>query len=382
MYSHIVELPIDLQEMMKNRLLELQTTLNEQDDDIRALFQVFQRELMSEEDTEEEFMDVLFPFLSPENNHNMQEMMAGSVGRFVRYIISADYYKLFEDFLQIEARSALFLSCKTVPVGGERPLLHINAIDMAIKDFFALDVSGMSDKAILWSGLIEEGEDSEVWFLPDTVNLIKKEWLTVKLASGNQQVIDFMAEELDLVAYDDVCCSVFITSIFKSANQRLLESVVNLFLHLEEDYGTPIDDIFERLIGITSESMLFLLESIQENHALKEIMAPILIRMLFPKEDLGIEDDMHDGLLCLAADCLRSPALRQQLLTNKDPHKIYVALWAIGFLDADEGWNVANELIKDGNDQSKKVVLTYYQNHYSQNALEVIKQRIEQNINV
>ena len=80
----------------------------------------------------------------------------------------------------------------------------------------------------------------------------------------------------------------------------------------------------------------------------------------------------------MAADCLRNPELRQQLLADSHPQMVYVALWAIGFYNTDEAWVVANQLIKDGRFLSKEVVLSYYQNHWAKESLEEISRRINQ----
>ena len=124
--------------------------------------------------------------------------------------------------------------------------------------------------------------------------------------------------------------------------------------------------------------MLFLLDSIQKDEKLKEIIEPLLYSMLFPKKDMGLEEGLHGEILNLAADCLRNPELRLQLLGDNAPHKVYVALWTIGFYNTDHAWDVANKLIKDGRSFSKEVVLSFYQNHWAELSLEVITQRIDQ----
>lgn len=214
--------------------------------------------------------------------------------------------------------------------------------------------------------------------LPGIVSDIISEWLTVKLVSGNQKIIDFMLTELDEEDYSYVSCLIFITPILKSANLQLLRSTVNLFLHQEDYFETFVSQVFEFQLGIASESMMFLIDSMKENEKLKEIMAPLLYNLLFPKKELETEEDSHDEILNLAADCLRNPELRQQLLTDSHPHKVYVALWTIGFYNTDDVWVVANQLIKEGRSLSKEVVLSYYQNHWAKESLEVITQRINQ----
>ena len=377
MYSHIVELPEELQERVSNRLCDLRKGLDEQDEDVQSLFKGFEEELMEDEDLGEGFLDVLFPYLNSDKILRMADMMAGPVGRFARYILSASYYELFLKFLQTEEQCAFSAYGTCVPAGGKRPLLHMNVIDWAIKDFFALDALGWDDEQLMWSCIIEESEDGEEWYMPDTSDIIS-EWLTVKLVSGNQKMIDFMLAELDEEDYSDVSCQIFITPILKSANLQLLQSTVNLFLHQEDYYETFVSQVFELQLGIAPESMMFLIDSMKENEKQKEIMAPLLYNMLFPKIELKSEEDLKDEILYLAADCLRNPELRQQLLADSHPQTVYVALWAIGFYNTDEAWVVANQLIKDGRSLSKEVVLSYYQNHWAKESLEVITQRINQ----
>ena len=93
---------------------------------------------------------------------------------------------------------------------------------------------GWDDEQLMWSCVVEESEDGEEWYMPDTSDILS-EWLTVELVSGNQKMIDFMLAELDEEDYSDVSCQIFITPILKSANLQLLQSTVNLFLH-QEDY--------------------------------------------------------------------------------------------------------------------------------------------------
>lgn len=377
MYSHIVELPEELQERVSNRLCDLHKRIDEQGEDVQSLFKGFEEELMEDEDLGEGFLDVLFPYLNSDKILRMADMMAGPVGRFARYILSASYYELFLKFLQTEEQCAFSAYGTCVPAGGKRPLLHMNVIDWAIKDFFALDALGWDDEQLMWSCIIEESADGEEWYMPDTSDILS-EWLTVELVSGNQKMIDFMLAELDEEDYSDVSCQIFITPILKSANLQLLQSTVNLFLHQEDYYESFVSQVFELQLGIAPESMMFLIDSMKENEKQKEIMAPLLYNMLFPKIELKSEEDLKDEILYLAADCLRNPELRQQLLADSHPQTVYVALWAIGFYNTDEAWVVANQLIKDGRSLSKEVVLSYYQNHWAKESLEVITQRINQ----
>ncbi|MBO7559393.1 MAG: hypothetical protein J6T52_13005 [Bacteroidaceae bacterium] len=377
MYSHIVELPEELQEKVSNRLNDLHKRIDEQDEDVQTLFKGFEEELMEDEDLGEEFLDVLFPYLDSDKILRMADMMAGPVGRFARYILSASYYELFLKFLQIEEQCAFSVYGTCVPAGGKRPLLHMNAIDWAIKVFFALDALGWDDEEVLDSCVIEESGDGEEWYMPNSSEIIS-EWLTVKLVSGHQKMIDFMLKELEKEDYSYVSCQIFITPILKSANLQLLQSTVNLFLHQEDYFESFVSQVFKLQLGIAPESMMFLIDSMKENEKLNEIMAPLLYNMLFPKIELESEEDSHGEILNLAADCLRNPELRQQLLTDSHPQKVYVALWAIGFHNTDEAWVVANQLIKEGRSMSKEVVLSYYQNHWAKESLEVITQRINQ----
>ena len=377
MLSHIVELPEELQEIVGNRLCDLHKRIDEQDEDVQSLFKGFEKELMAKEDLEEGFLEVLFPYLDSDKILRMADMMAGPVGRFARFILSDSYYKQFQDFLQIEEHCAFSLYCTCVPAGGKRPLLHVNAIYWAMKDLFALDALGWDDEQLMYSCIIEDSGDGEEWYLPDTIDIIL-EWLTLKIVSGDQKIIDFLVTELDGEDYSDVSCQIFITPILKSANLQLLQSTVNLFLHQEDHFESLVTQVFEHQLGIVPESMLFFIDSMKENEKLKEIMESPLFNMLFPKIDMGLEEDSDGEILSLAADCLRIPELRQQLLADNDPHKVYVALWAIGFYNTDEAWDVANKLIKDGRSLSKEVVLSYYQNHWAELSLEVITQRINQ----
>lgn len=381
MYSHIVELPEELQEKVSNRLCDLHKRIDEQDEDVQSLFKGFEEELMEDEDLGEGFLDVLYPYLDSDKILRMADMMAGPVGRFARFILSASYYELFLKFLQIEEQCTFYVYGTCVPAGGKRPLLHMNVIDWAIKDFFALDALGWDDEhlmwSLMWSCIIEDSGDGEEWYMPDTSDIIS-EWLTIKLVSGNQKMIDFMLTELDEEDYSDVFCQIFITPILKSANLQLLQSTVNLFLHQEDFFESFVSQVFEHQLGIAPESMMFLIDSMKENEKLNEIIAPLLYNMLFPKIELETEEEAHDEILHWAADCLRNPELRQQLLADSHPQMVYVALWAIGFYNTDEAWVVANQLIKDGRFLSKEVVLSYYQNHWAKESLEEITRRINQ----
>lgn len=377
MYSHIVELPEELQEKVRNRLCDLHKRIDEQDEDVQSLFKSFEEELMEDEDLGEGFLNVLFSYLYSDKILRMADMMTGPVVRFAHYILSTSYYELFLKFLQIEEQCAFSVYGTCVPTGGKRPLLHMNVIDWAIKDFFTLDALGWDDEQLMWSCIIEDSGDGEEWYLPDTSDIIS-EWLTIKLVSGNQKIIDFMLTELDLEDYSDVSCQIFITPILKSANLQLLQSTVNLFLYQDDYYESFASQVFKCQLGIAPESMIFLIDSMKENEKLNEIIAPLLYNMLFPKIEFESEEDSKDEILYLAADCLRNPELRLQLLADSHPQMVYVALWAIGFYNADEAWDVANQLIKDGRSISKEVVLSYYQNHWAKLSLEVITQRINQ----
>ena len=90
MYSHIVELPKKLQGKVSNRLCDLHKKMDEQDEDVQTLFKGFEKELMSGESVEAEFLEILFPYLDSEGVLKMEDMMEGPIGRFARYILSTD----------------------------------------------------------------------------------------------------------------------------------------------------------------------------------------------------------------------------------------------------------------------------------------------------
>ncbi len=79
MYSHIVELPEELQEKVSNRLCDLHKRIDEQDEDVQSLFKGFEEELMEDEDLGEGFLYVLFSYLNSDKILRMADMMAGPV---------------------------------------------------------------------------------------------------------------------------------------------------------------------------------------------------------------------------------------------------------------------------------------------------------------
>ena len=116
MYSHIVDLADVLQDKVSKRLYELQATLGADDEEVRKLFLNFQKELLSAEDTEEGFMDSIFTCLDSEAILRMEDMLAGPIGRFVRFVLSEDYFDLFKQFLKIEELCAFSLSSMYIPL--------------------------------------------------------------------------------------------------------------------------------------------------------------------------------------------------------------------------------------------------------------------------
>lgn len=376
MKSRIAELSEEFREDVSRRLVDLKQHVGRQDAAVRQLFAAFEKEMLADaDDTEEPLLAALYLDLADSAVSRMDDMMSGPIGRFVRYIYSDHYYEMFRAFLQREELCALSVYGMVVPSGGRRPLLHVDDIAWAITDFFVLDALGWDDGRMLLSCEIEESEDEEQWILPATADIIE-EWLTVKLASGDPSVTAFIADALDEQYFSDVVCRLYFSSILKSGHPTLLQLAVNLLLHQEDYYDTLAEDVFNSYTGMSPESMLFLLDRANEDRALKDIIGPMLLRILFPKGDIGLGHVSDDELLVMAADCLRYPDLRQQWLTADVPDQVYLALWATGFYDADVAWDAANQLIKSGRLPDTDVVLTYYQCHWAKQSYEVISERI------
>lgn len=374
MYSHISELPKYLQEKVSARLYQLQETLPEQDDEIQTLFGFLFNDLMSEQEIEEDIDYGIFNALNSEKILCMKDMLEGAVGHFAKYILSEDYYNLFKAYLQIEEHCTVSLACQYVPAGGKRPLLHINAIVSALKNFLALDVSGLNDDDILNHCIQDENEENEESYLPTKIDTVL-EWLTTKILSEDQEVISFITKELE----DDNLRGIFITPIFKSGNCQLMRSLFESLLEMLDyidDEDTPEDlvrEFFEAHVSISAESMLFLLDRVEDDPELSEILVPQLHRLLCPNGEISTES--VNDIFNLTAQCLRDPEFRKQLLDDEDPRKLYIALWAIGFFNADKLWYIANQMLKDENPQYTKAIISYYHNFWAKESLYVLQQR-------
>ena len=374
MYSHISELPKYLQEKVSARLYQVQETLPEQDDEIQTLFGFLFNDLMSEQEIEEDIDYGIFNALNSEKILCMKDLLDGTVGHFAKYILSEDYYNLFKAYLQIEEHCTVSLACQYVPAGGKRPLLHINAIVSALKNFLALDVSGLNDDDILNHCIQDEDEENEESYLPSKIDTVL-EWLTTKIITEDQKVISFITKELE----DDNLRYIFITPIFKSGNCQLMDSLIESLLEILDyidDEDTPEDivrEFFEAHVSISQESMLFLLDTVKYYQELNEILAPQLHRLLCPNGEIPTES--VNDIFNLTAQCLRDPEFRKQLLDDEDPRKLYIALWAIGFFNADELWGIANKMLKAKHPQYPKAIMSYYHNFWAKESLYVLQQR-------
>lgn len=102
----------------------------------------------------------------------MKDLQDGTVEHFAKYILSEDYYNLFKAYLQIEEHCTVSLACQYVPAGGKRPLLHINAIVSALKNFFVLDISGLNDDDILNHCIQDEDEENEESYFPSKIDIV------------------------------------------------------------------------------------------------------------------------------------------------------------------------------------------------------------------
>ncbi len=119
--------------------------------------------------------------------------------------------------------------------------------------------------------------------------------------------------------------------------------------------------------------MLFLLDRVEDDPELSEILVPQLHRLLCPNGEISTES--VNDIFNLTAQCLRDPEFRKQLLDDEDPRKLYIALWAIVFFNADKLWYIANQMLKDENPQYTKAIMSYYHNFWAKESLYVLQQR-------
>ena len=149
-----------------------------------------------------------------------------------------------------------------------------------------------------------------------------------------------------------------ILGILRSDNKELQKLLCDLLLAARLQEGLR-QTICETMDHGTGEAFLGLLKTIEEHDLIRYSSVKRAVSTWIGIFDENSVDRIPGKLLKLMGQCLRDGAFcREQLKTN-DSVAISVALWAMGFEEADRAVEAMTELIENGT-KNQKLTASYY----------------------
>lgn len=207
----------------------------------------------------------------------------------------------------------------------------------------------------------------------EKLDYIKHEWnfnydfsliYAAEIDRGNQAVIDALKDLIlseNNTAYLD---REMILGILRSDNRELHKLICDLLLAARLQEGLR-QAVCEAMDEGTKEAFTELLEVIEKNDLIRYSSVKRAVSTWIGIFDEKSVDRVNEKLLKLMGQCIREEAFcREQLKTN-DSVAISVALWALGFNEAEEAVRAMEELIEHGTKNQKLTAAFYNQNLFS-----------------
>lgn len=331
--------------------------------EVSEIFDVMYADFLSDEDLEYSFINILFSTIAKSGNISVSDLLKTPIGELAKFVLGNDYYEIFKIYLTIEER--ISTSCVLeigVALRCKRALPHVSNIERAFKNLLILKASEWDDEEILRISYDSDEKDECGLF-----NANFEEWLTVKLAMNDEATIEFIANRLISAVMDDMNLS-YLNVSNKSGNSRLLSLEKTILLYCDDD---EIKELILRSIDRgTKESFLYMLNEVRKDNSLGEmLLRNIGINPFIPNSK------QIDTIFQIAEICLKDKDKRVQMLDSSDALETYIAIWATGYENLDELWDVSNQYVKCENRNKIQASLLFYEKTWLVQAKHVLAMR-------
>lgn len=219
-----------------------------------------------------------------------------------------------------------------------------------------LGYCGVSVEDYILGRLDEEKLDyiKHNWRFNQDFNLI----YAAEIDRGNQKVISALKDLILSETNTAYLNREMILGILRSDNKELHKLICDLLLAARLQEGLR-QTICETMDHGTTEAFFGLLKTIEDNDLIRYSSVRRAVSTWIGIFDENSVDRITGKLLNLMGQCLRDPSVcRQQLKTN-DSVAISVALWAMGFKEAQQAVEDMMELIEHGT-KNQKLTASYY----------------------
>lgn len=201
----------------------------------------------------------------------------------------------------------------------------------------------------------------------ETLDYIKNTWsfernfsyiYAAEIDRGNQRVISALKDLILSESNTAYLNRDMILGIIRSDNGELHKLLGDLLLAARLQEGLR-QCICEAMDEGTREAFMILLKVIEENNLSRYSSVKRSIATWIGIFDENNVDRVTDKMLNLMGQCLRDKSFSRKLLTGNDSIEISVALWALGFDEADEAVEAMMKLIDYGT-KNQKLTASYY----------------------
>lgn len=183
-------------------------------------------------------------------------------------------------------------------------------------------------------------------------------YIAARLDEGDEKleeiITDIFLGDTGTVGYE------LIRGIFLSKNTRMFEVLGKTLVAARLSEGLR-QSICENMDYGTKEGFLYILNVILENNLIRFSSVKRAIGTftgLFPYESKDV-DRMSEKQLRLIVNALSDDKAVEEMLKSEDAVEIYIALWAIGFVDIKTAFDRAKKLCEEGS-RHQRLVATYF----------------------
>ncbi len=301
-------------------------------------------------------LDIMLKYLvRSEQIGSVADLCDGLLGTVLRELLGEEYARLFKIYLGLRARCPYTTGPGRRSQRNVNPLLHLDIVKTAIREFAYIRATGFSIKEILNNGRTQE---ERLALEKEYVTLAGSSWMAALIADGDMVVRDFLTDAMMSENNVNRLTYTMLRAIAYSGDSGLLETEGKLLLAARLQEGLR-QSIVETMDEGVPESFIYLFKVIVDNGLIRfsSIKRGIAVTL-----GVGMDDPAEritDKYVRLIDCFISNPSDAFDSLDTEDAQKLYVALWSIGFYNTEDVVGPALSFVRSGAKHQVQTLLLY-----------------------
>lgn len=279
--------------------------------------------------------------IKEEEIRSVANLFDGKLNKLLRYLLGDEYAQLFHTYLKIEVHCPYTHGYARRSQRAANPYLHFIHVIDALAEFLKLRATGFTEQAILNGGTTPE----EIEAYKDCMDCHC--WMAAQITEGNQTVINHLNNVLTSENNANRLNRGHLQAIAMSGHLPLLELEGKLLLAAKLQEGLR-QAIVETMDEGSPESYLYLLSVIYDNGLQRFASVKRGIAVCTGIGEQDSSERVTNKYVELILYFLNNQDQARKALQSKDTVELYLALWSIGFYNANDIQTLAPEIIKNG----------------------------------